>query len=155
MNWENGDYDLEILQWGANLIDKNDTISLYNVSKIYEPEQENGIVWYRKGKFTEIPEWLYSKKITNTKIGGFDSCKNITSIPENLFKYNVNITEFDNTFLHCPGLTSIPEGLFKENINVTDFTNVFYNCPGLTSIPENLFKTNINVKSFNNIFLGC
>ena len=57
--------------------------------------------------------------------GTFISCSGLTSIPEGLFKYNVNITDFERTLDGCTGLTSIPEGLFKNNVNATDFGSTF------------------------------
>ena len=92
-----------------------------NVIKVYEPETDGMSVEYYRGKFTEIPEWLFSKKVTNQKMSRFIDCERITSIPENLFKHNVNATSFDFTFSACRGLTSIPENLFKNNVNVIAF----------------------------------
>ena len=57
--------------------------------------------------------------------GTFISCSGLTSIPEGLFKYNVNITDFESLFIGCSGLTTIPEGLFKNNVNATDFGSTF------------------------------
>ena len=145
-----GDYELDILQWGKG--EENYRITLSNVSEIYEPEQDKGIVTYKDSKFSEIPEWLFSKKVTSREMSRFYRCERITSIPENLFKNCVNVKEFDNTFTECRGLTSIPENLFKYNVNVTQFYYTFYICRGLTSIPENLFKYNVNVKDFSGTF---
>ena len=63
-----------------------------NVIKVYEPETDGMSIEYYKGKFTEIPEWLFSKKVTNQKMSRFKYCLGITSIPENLFKHNTNAT---------------------------------------------------------------
>ena len=150
------DYEIEILQWGK-IIEKNEktTISISNVSKIYEPEPDRITIEYVYPKFTEIPEWLFSRKVTSTHMSKFNNCKGLTSIPEGLFKNCVNATDFEYTFNACRGLTSIPEGLFKNNVNATDFTGTFSDCTGLTSIPEGLFKNCVNATRFNSTFSRC
>ena len=180
---EFGDFEIEVLQWGK-ILEKNEEniIQISNVSKIYEPEPDKIPIYYTSPKLTEIPEWLFSKKVTSKVMSQFglnnsivsipeglfknnvnvtsfdrvfDGCRGITSIPEGLFKNNVNIISFDYTFSECSGLTSIPEGLFKNNVNVTSLGLVFSGCSGLTNIPEGLFKNNMNVTSFDYTFLGC
>ena len=153
---EVGDFEIEVLQWGK-ILEKNEKniILISNVSKIYEPEPDRIPIEYINPKFTEIPEWLFSKKVTSTVMSKFGSNNSIVSIPEGLFKNNVNIVSFDRVFYNCTGITSIPEGLFKNNVNVTNFGSVFTNCSGLTSIPEGLFKNNVNVKSFGSVFSNC
>ena len=153
---EVGDFEIEVLQWGK-ILEKNEKniIQISNVSKIYEPEPDRIPIEYIHPKFTEIPEWLFSKKVTSTVMSKFRRNDSIVSIPEGLFKNNVNIVSFDRVFYNCTGITNIPEGLFKNNVNVTNFGSVFTNCSGLTSIPEGLFKNNVNVKSFGSVFSNC
>ena len=148
-----GDYEIDILQWGTN--EETDQITVSNVSEIYEPEQDTGTVVYENSKFSEIPEWLFSKKVKSRYMSRFYKCDRITSIPENLFKNNVNIKNFGRTFEDCRGLTNIPENLFKYNVNVTNFLATFDGCRGLTSIPENLFKNNVNATYFGSTFKYC
>ena len=150
------EYEIEILQWGK-ILEKNEEniIIIPNVSKIYEPEPDRIPIEYEGLKLTEIPEWLFSKKVTSTVMSTFKGSSRLTSIPEGLFKNNVNVTSFSEVFSGCSGLTSIPEGLFKNNVNVTSFSEVFLGCSGLTSIPEGLFKNNVNVTSFDYTFSGC
>ena len=151
------DYEIEILQWG-NITEKENEenlVTIQNVSKIYEPEPDRIPVTYMESKITEIPEWLFSKKITSRRMSSFDGNENITSIPEGLFKNNVNVADFSRTFRGCTGLTSIPEGLFKNNVNATYFSSTFSDCTGLRSIPEGLFKNNVNATNFASTFYGC
>ena len=150
------DFEIEILQWGK-ILEKNEenSIQISNVSKIYEPEPDKIPIHYISFKLTEIPEWLFSKKVTSRVMSKFEPNNSIVSIPEGLFKNNVNVTSFDSVFSGCTGITSIPEGLFKNNMNVTSFSYVFSECTGLTSIPEGLFKHNINVTTFSGVFSGC
>ena len=152
--FNNNDYEIEILQWGD--IRGYNNIEIYSVTKIYEPEPDNIVIWYCGGKFTEIPEWLFSKKVTESyHMSKFIDCKNITSIPEGLFKNNVNAKYFYDTFKGCTGITSIPENLFKYNTKVKVMSAMFKDCTGITSIPEGLFKNNVNVTNFLSVFSGC
>ena len=153
---ENENYEIEILQWGR-ILEKNEEniIRIPNVIKIYEPEPDRIPIEYINPKFTEIPEGLFSKKVTSTKMSKFGSNNSIVSIPEGLFKNNVNVKGFESTFYGCTGLTSIPEGLFKNNVNAESFYTTFEACTGLRSIPEELFKNNVNVTEFAGVFSGC
>ena len=151
-----GDYEIEVLQWGKIAIkNQENAIRIGNVSKVYEPEPDRVSIGYDFGKFTELPEWLFSKKVTSKVMSTFGGCTGLTSIPEGLFKNNVNAEYFNDTFTGCTGLTSIPEGLFKNNVNAKSFLDTFTGCTGLTSIPEGLFKNNVNATYFTNAFGGC
>ena len=180
---EQGEYDIEVLQWGRfqEFPDEGNDVALYNISRIYEPEPDKIRIEYNNGKFTEIPEWLFSKKVTSRRMSCFINCEKITSIPENLFKNCINVEEFsdtfngtritsipenlfkyntrvkywEHTFVRCTELTSIPENLFKYNVESEYFYNTFAVCTGLTSIPESLFKYNTEVRSFDAVFAGC
>ena len=152
----NGDFEIEILQWGKILEkDEKNIIKIPNVFKIYEPEPDKIPIEYINIKLTEIPEWLFSKKVTSTVMSKFGSNNSIVIIPEELFKNNVNVISFDSVFRGCSGITSIPEGLFKNNVNVVSFDSVFSGCSGITSIPEGLFNNNVNVTNFRDAFRGC
>ena len=148
--------EIEVIHWGE-FIEKNEEndIRIHNVTKIYEPEPDRIPIKYINSKFTEIPEWLFSKKVTSKKMSSILHNKNLESIPKDLFKNNVNIEIFKETFVGCTGLSEIPEGLFKNNVNVEIFEDTFEGCTGLTSIPENIFKYNIKVKRFSYIISAC
>ena len=150
-----GDYEVEILQWGKITGNPLNDFEIHNVSKVYEPELDKVPVMYRNAKFTEIPEWLFSKKVTSEDMSKFHNCPGLTSIPEGLFKNNVNAKYFTDAFYGCTGLTSIPGGLFKNNANATGFDYTFESCTGLTSIPEELFNNNVKAESFWGPFNGC
>ena len=155
------DYEIEILQWGniTEKVNEENLVTIQNVSKIYEPEPDRIPVTYMESKITEIPEWLFSRKVTSRRMSSFDGNENITSIPEGLFKNNVNVADFSRTFRGCTGLTSIPEGLFKNNVNATYFSSTFSDCIGLTSIPEKIieFAKKVNNKggATNRMFSNC
>ena len=151
-----GSFEIEVLQWGK-ILEKNEEniIQISNVSKIYEPEPDRIPIEYIYSKLTEIPEWLFSKKVTSTVMSKFRRNDSIVSIPEGIFKNNVNIVSFDRVFYNCTGITNIPEGLFKNNVNATNFASAFSDCNRLTSIPEGLFKNNVKVTNFEYTFEGC
>ena len=151
-----GDYEIEVLQWGKIAIKNNEnSIRIWNVSKVYEPEPDRVTITYKNAKFTEIPEWLFSKKVTSEVMSVFSDCTGLTSIPEGLFKNNVNVKYFGSTFYGCTGLTSIPERLFEHNVKVRAFESTFQECTGLTSIPVGLFKNNVNTEGFGSTFYNC
>ena len=154
-NDRNADFEIEILQWGKEPEYEIYIFELHNVTKIYEPEPDKVSVQYVNGKFTEIPEWLFSKKKTSKKMSSFKGCQNITSIPENLFKNNVEAEQFISTFAYCKNITSIPENLFKYNTKAIRFEGTFAGCEKITSIPENLFTYNLEVQSFRHLFSNC
>ena len=154
------DYEIEIIQWGKiKENDEENIIRISKVSKIYEPEPDMIPIEYHDSLFTEIPEWLFSKKVTSTVMSEIFRNRNITSIPEGLFKNNVNAERFFATFGSCTGLTNIPEELFKNNVNAKDFLSTFYRCTGLTNIPEKIIELGKKVKekggSVSNMFYGC
>ena len=138
-----------------NRKNEQNNIEIPNVSKVYEPEPDRIPIRYLDAKFTEIPEWLFSKKVTSTVISKFNESDAILTIPEGLFKNNINIKKFEKVFEQCRGITNIPEGLFKNNTEVTEFGYTFSACTGLTSIPEGLFKNNVNVTKFEGVFSAC
>ena len=84
----------------------------------------------------------------------FYNCRNLVSIPENIFYNNPNVTSFKSTFSSCTNITSIPENIFSNNTMATDFSYCFYNCNSLTSIPSNLFANNTLVTTFQSCFSG-
>ena len=151
----NGEYDIEILQWGKiEEINEENEITLSNVSKIYEPEPDKIPIKYMNVKFQEIPEWLFSKKVTSRVMSKFWYSNNINSIPERLFENNINVINFEYAFYRCVGITNIPRNLFKNNTKVTNFRFMFYTS-GITEIPEDLFKNNINAEDFSEMFFDC
>jgi hypothetical protein len=97
-------------------------------------------------------------------INTFSGCKNLKSIPEDLFAGVSGVPSmnmFNGTFRNCTGLTSIPEKLFAGISGAPAervFAETFYGCTGLTSIPENLFAEISGAPApdmFDNTFWGC
>ena len=86
-------------------------------------------------------------------------CKNVSSIPSELFSSCPKVTTFVGVFNGCTSLTSVPEGLFDNNTIVTSFgkwwNGAFQECSNLVSVPTDLFKYNTEVASFNCAFISC
>jgi len=91
----------------------------------------------------------------------FYDCTSLTTIPTDLFRYNVNVSTngFTSTFQGCTSLTTIPNNLFDYNVNVSSygFASTFYGCTSLTTIPTDLFRYNVNVSTygFASTFRSC
>ena len=150
---DNTKASIDIINWGKE--HTNETrVSLEAVDKIFRPEPDLYIVDYKKAVFNKIPEYLFSKKITNTKMSKFSQCNNLDEIPEDLFKNCTNVEYFNSTFYGCTNITSIPENLFKYNINATSF-NFTFGSTSIKSIPENLFTTNNNINNISYAFKSC
>jgi len=91
-----GNYEIEVIQWGEKAESDLKELFFENVSKIHEPEPDKIIVHYTNGKFTTIPEWLFSKKVSNKRSSKFESCSEIKEIPENLFQNCINLERIES-----------------------------------------------------------
>lgn len=65
-------------------------------------------------------------------------------------------------FKNCTGLTSIPENLFKYNNNVKEAQRLFEGCENINDIPEKIIEFANKVKertespiNIYHIFAGC
>ena len=122
--------EVEIIHWGKvkrdkDYFDRRWNFRIPNVSKIYEPEPEDLVVFYENAKMSEIPKDLFKNKKGIKDISSFVGSKTIKSIPEDLFKGCVDIERFSETFSDCENLENIPENLFKYNTKVKEFYGTF------------------------------
>ena len=85
----------------------------------------------------------------------FRGCTRLTELPADLFKYNTLVKNFRSCFCDCSQLTSIPSGLFDNNTLVKNFELCFNGCTRLTELPADLFKYNTLVTDFERCFNGC
>jgi hypothetical protein len=85
----------------------------------------------------------------------FENCKNLASIPSDLFARNPQIIRFYCMFIDCYALTEIPSALFAENTEASNFWAVFLGCTGLTDIPSDLFARNTKATEFGDAFNAC
>lgn len=105
-------------------------------------------------------EGAFSKMLTfgsfdQFSIGSFEDCKSLKSIPADLFKYAVNVTDFNRVFSGCTSLTSVPEELFATCTKATTFHMAFFECSSLEAIPAALFANNTAVRDFSYTFSKC
>ena len=99
--------------------------------------------------------YITFKEDLTSLANAFEGCKALTTIPENLFANNPEVTNFFFTFSSCSALESIPEQLFANNPKVIDFGAIFSSCTSLKSIPENLFANCPTVTNFGSTFSNC
>lgn len=79
----------------------------------------------------------------------------ITTIPDDLFKYNLNLSNFSNTFQGCSLLTGITDGdLFNWTTNTCYFDQTFLYCIALETIPNGLLR-NPKLRTCVQTFKGC
>ena len=89
----------------------------------------------------------------------FYGCSNLVSINGGKLESTASTSGFSYTFRGCASLTTIPVDLFKYNVNVSThgFVYTFRGCASLTAIPVDLFRYNVNVSTngFYGTFYGC
>ena len=151
----------EVVQWGQTGLERISFSGDTALKKICGDEYGsfknlNYICFENCRNLLSIPENLFAECKNETEFyHTFDGCSSLTEIPENLFAGCKNVTSFYHTFSGCSSLTEIPENLFAECKNVTSFYHTFDGCSSLTEIPENLFAECKNVTSFGGTFSGC
>lgn len=108
-------------------------------------------VFSRCFNLQSIPDGLFaSNSLVENFSYAFNVYEKITSIPSNLFgNANGSVFNYSNMFSNCTSLVTIPEGLFQYAQNTTNYDNIFASCP-ITAIPNNCF--NGNNASVENIF---
>ncbi len=105
---------------------------------------------------TSIPAELFKYNIQADNFNlCFAICRGLTTLPAELFRYNTEARNFGLCFMDCRGLTSLPADLFRYNTQAETFLSCFNRCIGLTSIPAELFKYNTQVTNFSNCFGDC
>lgn len=88
----------------------------------------------------------------------FGSCRGLTSVPEDLFRYNpqLNLGAFSYTF-YDGGITSVPANLFRYNVGSIGDNLLYatFQYSALTSIPVDFLKYNTNTKALPSAFANC
>lgn len=174
-------YNEWYIDWGYNEpIDRYTVNSFRSEIKhiyIYDPLKGNKVTirfykYINNRNFTDksFPGWKVNNSIQNAlialtpfpplKVPSWTSqsgnnilkgCKNLKTIPEDLFINNLEWTDFSYAF-EGTGLTEIPEGIFKYNTNATRFNCVLAYTSSLQSIPKGLFANNPEALYFNGAF---
>jgi hypothetical protein len=106
----------------------------------------------RSTGITTLPDGLLDFCVNVTSFVDSFSFMQITSIPTGFFDNCTQTLSFNSTFNQCFGLTSIPSGLFDNTTNVTNFSSTFKSCISITSIPSGLFDNCLNVSTFFSVF---
>ncbi len=107
-------------------------------------------------QLTTIPADLFRYNINVVSFWGtFDYCTSLITIPADLFRYNINAERFNAAFLSCHALAEIPSTLFSNNEQAKFFSFCFGDCTGLTTVPAELFSNNEQAKYFDSCFHGC
>ena len=78
----------------------------------------------------------------------------LLNIPVGMFDYNTLAENFKDIFWNS-GITSLPTDLFRYNINATTFEYSFYSCDDLVTVPDELFRYTTLIDNFGNTFENC
>lgn len=90
----------------------------------------------------------------NDLAGLFSFCKELKSVPANLFEQNRGAKSLECCFNGCSALTSVPASLFSGMSQVDDLSACFQDCKSLRTLPSGLFD-DCRAESFNNCFQAC
>jgi hypothetical protein len=86
----------------------------------------------------------------------FQSCNFLVSLPNDMFRYNINALNFSYIFAYCPLLATVTDSnMFRYCVIASNFTGVFYNCYALASVPALLFQNNRQAINYTGTFYGC
>ncbi|MGL5980706.1 MAG: InlB B-repeat-containing protein [Phocaeicola sp.] len=102
-------------------------ISIASSEEDFSKVQMPNVNWKSDNLLKSINSPLLNTAMTSF-YGVFYECRNLTSIPSDLFKYNTAATSFRYAFYGCYSLTEIPAGLFKYNTAAINFMRAFYGC---------------------------
>jgi surface protein len=122
INNKGGNVGDDFTQYSAAI----DSLSTGGITKI--DVAETGIK-FGNSTFKEIPDFYDFSNVTNMS-DLFDSCRNLTSIPQ---LQTGNVTNMSYMFSFCDSLTSIPQ---LDTSNVTNMYAIFYGCSSLQTIPQ-------------------
>jgi len=106
-------------------------------------------------KLTHVPVDLFNGCTLLTSIGqAFQDCSNLVSVDPTAFKGLINITNMFGVFSNS-SLSSIPDDLFKYNTKLENVSYLFNKCENLLTLPSTLFSNNILISNFESTFYGC
>jgi uncharacterized ParB-like nuclease family protein len=104
---------------------------------------------------SSIPDNLFSGFTQLRTLGYmFNGCSNIKTIPALLFAPLTALTESKYNFA-LTSITDIPQGLYDNCPGLTSVESEFTNCKSLTSLPASLFRANPLITLFYYTFAGC
>lgn len=99
-------------------------------------------------KISSVHPDLFKKHENVTSMEGlFQSTQNLLTVPEDLFRYNTEVSSFRSLF-RVAKIQTVPEGLFNYNNSVTGFRAVFEGCPITSNVPR-LWETHPSAYPLN------
>jgi hypothetical protein len=114
----------------------------------------NRTSYSRCQNLTEIPDPLPRSFKNNARLIFYGA--SITKIPDNLFRWQPDCTDFRMSLAYLPFVEKIPQGLFDYNTKATRFTDCFRNCSfqdeSQKPIPDNLFANCAAAAAFTACF---
>lgn len=157
-----GEYNFNI-DWGDGTVSSQ--ITTYDDPEITHTYAQSGQYNIKlAGKLTELKfGGLIAKYLTNVvkcdlKLESissmFSNCRNLQSVPSNIFANATRVTSAYGVFSNCTNLKTIPVNLFINNSQITDFSYAFSNS-GINVIPTGLFSGNGKAQDFANTFKDC
>jgi hypothetical protein len=103
---------------------------------------------------TNIPEHIFSGAAEVLNFASVFSGSAITSLHKDLFRDCVKVTSFSSAFSSCKSLTAVPDDLFRFNTEVLSF-NYLFSSSSVSSVPADLFRYNTKVLSFQYMFYSA
>lgn len=100
---------------------------------------------------TSVPESLFFPLIYLRSFAGVFALSGISEVSRQLFTANLQAEDFTESFAGCKNLKTVPEELFSTNTHAHVFDRLFAES-GLTQIPEKLFWTTRKKGSFVETF---
>lgn len=100
-----------------------------------------------------LGKWIWGDEETSISI--FQNCRNLISVPTNLFANNSDISIISNYFYECNSLGAIPSGLLDPCKNITSISGLFEYCESIQSLPAGLFDKLTEVTNAYWTFGGC
>ena len=114
----------------------------------------------QKESILSVKQWgklgvTYLYSYPGNRIGAFEGCENLTSIPNDTDYSFANVLSARGAFSGCTGLRSIPDHIFASCSSTKDFGLVFHGCTGITTLPKTLFESCTSATDFESAFRGC
>jgi len=83
------------------------------------------------------------------------ACTGVTSLPNDLLRYVVNVTNLDSFMNSCTGVTSLPNDLLRYAVGVTSARYFMAVCTGVTFLPADLLRHNTALTNLLGFMQAC
>ncbi len=152
-----------VIDWGDGNTTKATSSSKsytheYEKNSIFNVEVRNcGNVIFCNILYSSRESLLAYWTIGDSKVKGleFRYHSSLVAVGNDLFKNDVERTEFQNCFQNCSSLLVIPVGVFDPCVMAKDFYSAFSYCKALTSVPDGLFENCKSVEKYGHCFDEC